>query len=85
VKKKGNQFFAPARIFSYLIGVLDYLHIVCSEFICIELEQSLRNLRETCQLRLFINILFAFFFFKKSLQKTYSEPPILLENSNCKS
>lgn len=54
-------------MFPYLIGVLDYLHIVRSEFICIELEQSLGDLGETCQLRFFINILFTFFFFKKSL------------------
>lgn len=72
-------------MFPYLIGVLDYLHIVCSEFICVELEQSLGNLGETSQLGFFINILFTFFFFKKTLWKTYSELPVLPENSNGKS
>lgn len=63
-------------IFLYLVGILDYLHIVCSKFISIELEESLGNLGETCQLRLFINILFTFFFFKKTLWKTHEKPPI---------
>lgn len=65
-------------IFPYLVGVLDDLHIVRSEFICVEFEQSLGDLRETCQLWLFINILLAFFLLKKSLWKTHKEPLILL-------
>jgi hypothetical protein len=58
-------------LFTYLVGILNYFHIVCSKFVCIELEKPLGDLREPCQLRLFVDILFTFLLLKESLGETH--------------